>query len=273
MLDNDAPTKSNRNIALIGFSGTGKSSVAKNVSASLGWKAADTDQEIVTLSGESIPHIFNQKGERAFRQLESEVLKNSCGKQNMVISTGGGAILDPDNAKILTETCFIIYLQAKPETIYNRLKDSSAGSSPEVRPLLNVENPLQKIKELKNYREPYYSSIADWTIHTDELSIDEVAQEVIRAWERLNKDERKIEIEEGAQFSCLVKTQSRNYAVLMGWGLLDKLGKNVRRLALTDRVAIISDENVFSIYGNKVNRVWLTWCKFKSTITKFTFLH
>ncbi len=172
-----------KNIALIGFSATGKSTIAKKIAEYLGWDSIDTDQEVVKLSGKSIPQIFKQEGEQVFRQLEVEALNKACLRKKVVISTGGGAILNPQSAGILSETCFVVCLQAKAETIYHRLlKDNLCASSPEIRPLLNVENPLEKIKEIKHLREPYYQAIADWTIHTDMLSIDQVTEEVLKGW-------------------------------------------------------------------------------------------
>src|SRR4030042_2243006 len=109
-----------KNIALIGFSATGKSTVAKKVAEQLKWNAVDTDDEIVKSSGRTISELF-EEGEDKFRQYEHEILTQTCRREKVVISTGGGVILDPRNVELLRETCIIICLEAKVETIYHRL--------------------------------------------------------------------------------------------------------------------------------------------------------
>jgi shikimate kinase / 3-dehydroquinate synthase len=241
-----------KNIALIGFSATGKSTISNKVADLLGWESVDTDLEITKLSGHSIPQIFEQQGEDAFRRFEIEVLNKACLKKNVVISTGGGAILNSENSKLLSETCLVICLQAKAETIYQRLLQSnSSESSPEIRPLLNVENPLAKIKELKRLREPYYYSIADWTVHTDCLTSDEVSKEVLTGLGYLNRNIKNCAVQRVTDNTCLVKTKSRTYSILFGPGLLDTLGDNIHQLGLKGKIILISDINVFSLYGNK----------------------
>src|SRR4030042_3356293 len=166
-----------KNIALIGFSATGKSTVAKKVAEYLHWDYTDTDDEIVKVGGKTIPEIFKQDGEDAFRQLECKVLEQTCHRKNVIFSTGGGIILNPENIKILQKTSVIICLEEKIETIYQRLlRDALYSSSPVVRPLLAGEDSLKRITELKNYRKLYYS-IAAWTVHTDNLTIEEVSRE------------------------------------------------------------------------------------------------
>ena len=92
--------KTNNNIALIGFSATGKSTVARKVAEHLSWTFIDTDDEIVKLSGNTIPEIFKQDGEEKFRQLERKVLKQACQKDRTVIATGGGAIIDASESEV-----------------------------------------------------------------------------------------------------------------------------------------------------------------------------
>ena len=148
--------KANNNIALIGFSATGKSVVAIKVAEHLNWTLIDTDDEIVKLSGKTIPEIFKQDGEDKFRQLERKVLRQACQKERAVIATGGGVIGDPKNQSLLLETSVVVCLEAKPETIYQRLlHDTLYSANPVVRPLLAGDNPLERIKQLKAHRQPY----------------------------------------------------------------------------------------------------------------------
>ena len=243
-----------KNIALIGFSATGKSTVAKKVAEYLHWDYIDTDDEIVKLSGKTIPEIFEQDGEDKFRQLERKVLKQTCHRKKVVISTGGGIILNPEKCKILQKTCIIICLEAKIETIYQRLlRDALYSSNPVVRPLLAGEDSLERIKELKNYRQPYYS-IADWTVHTDNLTIEEVSREVIRGWHYIQRSCINAQQNSETDIACVVETLSKRYAVFVGWGLLSKLGEKMRESGLSGKAVIISDELVFAIYGEQTKK-------------------
>lgn len=242
--------KPNRNIALTGFSATGKSTVAKKVAEFLNWAFIDTDDEIVRISGKPIPEIFAQNGESEFRRLEREVLREACRKRNVVIATGGGAILDPVNQELLCKTSVVICLEAKPETIYQRLlRDGIYSSNPVVRPLLVADNPEERIKQLKAYRQPYYG-IADWTVHTDNLTVQEVSQEVIKGWRYIIRTEGKRS--DDPDLACEVKTATSSYPIFVGWGLLSKLGDKMRQAGLSGTANLISDEVVFSIYGARV---------------------
>ncbi|NWF77857.1 MAG: 3-dehydroquinate synthase [Chloroflexi bacterium] len=238
------------NLIITGFSGTGKSLVAMEVARRLNWDFLDTDDEIVKQTGKSIAEIFRQDGEARFRELEREMIRKACQQRQTVIAIGGGAIVDPQNYEVLAKTGLIVCLEAKAETIYERLFHEAACSpETEVRPLLATDNPLERIRQLKASRQPYYAK-ADWTIHTDGLSIKEVAEEVVRAWRLLrrytprNDNDRDI--------ACWVETATQSYPVFVGYGLLDKLGEKMKKAALSGTATIISDENVFSIYGSKV---------------------
>ncbi len=245
--------KENKRIAIIGFSATGKTVVAQKVAECLGWAFIDTDDEIVKLSGKTIPEIFKQDGEKKFRQLESRILKEACKKERVVIATGGGAIVDPENQKLLLQNSTIICLEALPETIYKRLRDDAVYSaSPIVRPLLiGGENPLERIKQLKAKRVAYYA-VADWTVHTDNLTIDEVSGEVIRGWNYFSRPVGTQSSE--TDIACRVRTSTADYPVLVSRGILDKLGDRMKQAGLSGKANIISDETVFSIYGARVKK-------------------
>jgi shikimate kinase/3-dehydroquinate synthase len=246
--------KASSNIAIIGFSATGKSVIAQKVAERLNWTFTDIDDEIVKLSGKTIHEIFKQDGENKFRQLEGKVLRQACRKEKSVIATGGGTIVDPRNQKLLLGTGVIVYLEAKPETIYQRLlHDTFYSANPVVRPLLTGDNPLERIKQLKAKRQPYYA-IADWTVHTDNLTIEEVSREVIKGWQYVNKQHSSIQFA-GDDLACLVETETASYPVFVGWGILDRLGERIKQAGLSGTANIISDEAVFSIYGSRVKRM------------------
>jgi shikimate kinase len=118
------------NLSITGFSGTGKSLVAKEVARRLNWDFLDTDDEIVKKTGKPIAEIFSQNGEDKFRELEREVIRQACQRRHNVIAIGGGAIVDQQNYELLAETGLIVCLEAKPETIYERLfREGSASCS------------------------------------------------------------------------------------------------------------------------------------------------
>jgi shikimate kinase/3-dehydroquinate synthase len=255
------------NIIITGFSGTGKSLVAREVARGLNWDFLDTDDEIVRQTGKPIAEIFHHDGEARFRELERETIRKACQQRQTVIAIGGGAIVDPQNYELLAKTGLIVCLEAKPETIYERLFHEVASSpEAEVRPLLANDNPLERIRQLKASRQPYYAK-ADWTIHTDGLSVSEVAEEVIRAWGLLRRihphlnplpsRERKSgsQLKANDDIACLVETATQSYPVFVGYGLLDKLGEKMKKAALSGTATVISDENVFSLYGSKVGGI------------------
>jgi len=239
------------NIILTGFSGTGKSLVAKEIAQRLNWDFVDTDVEIVKLAGKPISEIFQWDGESKFRGLERQVIEKACQQKRLVVAIGGGAIINLRNYELLTKSGFIFCLEAKPETIYQRLfQNGTYDSRAEVRPLLTVENPLESIRRLKASRQSYYANV-DWTIHTDTLNISQVAKEVIKGWKLLcsvcNDTDKDV--------ACWVRTATQDYPVFVGCGLLNKLGEKVEELGSSGRVAIISDETVFSVYGHRTEEV------------------
>jgi len=255
------------NLIITGFSGAGKSLVAREVARRLDWDFLDTDDEIVKQAGKPVGGIFRQDGEAKFRELERETIRKACQQRQRVIATGGGAMVDPHNYELLAETGLIVCLEAKPETIYERLFREVAGRpETEVRPLLATDNPLERIRQLKASRQPYYAK-SDWTIHTDRLSINEVAEEVVRAWRLLRHShphlnplpsrERKLgsQLKANDDVACLVETTTQSYPVFVGYALLDKLGEKMKQAALSGTATIISDGNVFSIYGSRVEGI------------------
>ena len=170
------------NIILVGFPGTGKSLVGKQVAEELGWNLVDMDAELAVRAEKSIPRIFAEDGETAFRTMEKELLREACLGTGRVISTGGGVVMDRKNRDLMLNQGFVICLDALPETIHHRLKGES-GAEPE-RPLLAGPDSLQRIQNLKAGREGYYA-VAHHTIATDSLTIEQVASQVVEAWKKI----------------------------------------------------------------------------------------
>jgi shikimate kinase/3-dehydroquinate synthase len=254
------------NIILTGFSYTGKTKVGQKVAWKLGWKFIDIDEEIVRSYGKPIAGIFAQDGEERFRELESKVLKRVCQGSNAVIATGGGAVMSAANREMMMASGVVICLEAKPATIYQRLlKDAEAPTNQEPRPLLAGPEPLRRIEWLKGFRQPYYV-LADWTVHTDNLTVEEVADQVILGWRYGRRGRTTIPTLPDAQESdapyceqkgaaCVVTTATESYPVFVGWGFLEELGRRMRNAGLWGTAHIVSDEGVFPLYGARVTKI------------------
>lgn len=169
-----------RNIVLVGFMGTGKSSAGKNLAQKLGMEFLDMDDEIVRREGCSIPEIFRDRGEPAFRQLERALVVELAARRNLVISTGGGIVLNPDNIRDFSATGYVICLQAKPTSILARVGHDTN------RPLLQGGDKLAKISELLAKRQPLYDAIP-FQIDTEGHKPADTAEAIVR---RINELER-----------------------------------------------------------------------------------
>jgi shikimate kinase len=160
------------NIALIGFMGTGKSSVGQMVAAQLHFTFLDTDHVIESRAGKTISEIFAQQGEPAFRELERNLVGELVSRKKTVISTGGGLPANPENLASLKTHALVVCLWASPEKIWERVRSQSH------RPLLQEPDPLAKIHSLLAEREPFYRG-ADVLLNTEMRSLKDVAQQVI----------------------------------------------------------------------------------------------
>lgn len=160
-----------RNVVLVGFMGTGKTQVAKMLAKAAGLTYVSTDEKIELAEKRSISEIFRVNGEAYFRKVEKEVIKEVSKGDNQVIDTGGGVVLDMDNMKNLRQNGIIICLWASEKVIYERTKKYNH------RPLLNVSNPEERIKEILDKRAPFYKE-ADFHIDTTELDLGAVVGKV-----------------------------------------------------------------------------------------------
>lgn len=160
------------NIILIGYMGCGKTTVGKNLARITGYTFTDTDEMIEKEQGRTISEIFATDGEEAFRKMETKLLEQLIQEQStqLVISTGGGMPLREKNRKLLAELGTVIYLQTKPQTVYERIKDDTK------RPLLQCEDPLARINEMLAVRGPIYESATDNIIPVDDLRQSEIAE-------------------------------------------------------------------------------------------------
>ncbi len=160
------------NIVLTGFMGAGKTSVGKKLKEITGMEMVDTDDSIEEDAGMAISEIFEKFGEVHFRELEKKAVLKASKLKNHIIVTGGGVVLKKENIENLGKKGKIVYLHAPPKVLYERIKDETH------RPLLEVEDPIGKIKELLEFRAPFYAN-NDFTIDTSNMSVDEAAKEVL----------------------------------------------------------------------------------------------
>ncbi len=162
-----------RNVVLTGFMGTGKTTVGRALAARLGYRFVDTDLLIELEAGKTVAEIFQEDGESAFRSWERQIAGQLAGASAAVIATGGRLMLDNDNAELLCARSHVFCLTAEPDDIVRRL----AGERGQ-RPLLAVDNPAQRVRQLLEERAPGYSQFPQ--IHTSGRSVDEIVEEVLK---------------------------------------------------------------------------------------------
>jgi shikimate kinase len=154
--------------------GAGKSTIGRQVATLLGLDFDDTDHEIQRRTGVDIPTIFDFEGEEGFRKRESAVIDDLTQRGGLVLATGGGSILNPENRRNLSSRGFVVYLYCSPEQQYERtLRDRS-------RPLLQTEDPLGTLQALMGDRDPLYRETADIVITSEKRSATAVANEIVR---------------------------------------------------------------------------------------------
>ena len=161
------------NIFLIGFMGAGKSTVAVALKERLGYKRVEMDQRIEENRGMTISDIFARYGEAYFRNLESNTLIELGNETGLVISCGGGVVLRPENAEYMKRGGRVVLLTARPETVYERVKDSDE------RPILNGHMNVEFIRQLLEKRRPFYEAAANIQVATDGKTPEEICGEII----------------------------------------------------------------------------------------------
>ena len=166
-----------QNIFLIGPMGAGKSTVGRQLAESLGYEFRDSDREIQRRTGVDIPTIFEFEGEEGFRQRERQVVDELSQEDGIVLATGGGAVLRADNRQDLTTRGVVIYLHCSPEQQYART------SRDRNRPLLQTADPLGRLRELMEERDPIYRQVADIVVSTEKRGTASVVKEIRRRLE------------------------------------------------------------------------------------------
>ncbi|HSG30948.1 MAG TPA: shikimate kinase [Thermodesulfobacteriota bacterium] len=161
------------NIYLIGFMGAGKTTVGRILSSNIGAVLVDMDLEIEKQQGVAISQIFEEQGEPYFRAIETEMLRDISQRSGQVVSTGGGIVIKDENWDIMKESGVTVYLKASIETLFNRVKHKTT------RPLLNVDDPYTKAKELFESRRELYEK-SDIILDREGLEPEEVAEAIVK---------------------------------------------------------------------------------------------
>ncbi|MBN2156552.1 MAG: shikimate kinase [Candidatus Lokiarchaeota archaeon] len=159
------------NVILIGFMGSGKSTIGKKLADELGMEFVDMDELIQSTLNMSIKQIFQEQGEHAFREHERLLSKELRKKSNLVIATGGGVILEPQNMEFLSENGMIIYLKSDFKTIIDRIEHSAS------RPLYEMDN-TENFRNLFRFREPLYQKYADYVIQVSNNHISSIVKKI-----------------------------------------------------------------------------------------------
>lgn len=166
------------NIAIFGFMGTGKSTIGEKLAKKIGYGFIDTDEEIEHKENRTIKRIFETDGESYFRIIEAQLIKDISNLQNQVIACGGGLVLNHENVTKLKKSSIMVLLTSTPKEILNRvIKDQT-------RPLLNVDDKLNEIKNILKKRKPIYEKIADIKVETTNLLPEEVVEIIFNQLKR-----------------------------------------------------------------------------------------
>lgn len=163
-----------QNIFIVGPMGAGKSTVGRQLAEALSYTFKDSDQEIQRRTGVDIPTIFEFEGEAGFRHRERQVIEELVNEERIVLATGGGAVLSPENRQNLSARGVVIYLHCSPEQQFSRT------SRDRNRPLLETEDPLEKLRQVMEEREPLYRQVADMVVSTEKRGTSSVIKEIMR---------------------------------------------------------------------------------------------
>jgi len=167
------------NIYLVGLMGAGKTTIGRQLARRLGRRFYDSDHEIVARTGVPIPTIFEIEGEEGFRRRESLAIVELTSGTDIVLATGGGVVLSPENRKRLHDTGWVVYLNVPPVMLFERTRHDRN------RPLLRVENPLGKLEELHALRDPLYRETAHLVVDGSHLVASGVVHHLLKEFNRL----------------------------------------------------------------------------------------
>jgi len=239
MSDTNTHKEASGNIILIGMMGSGKTTVGKLLAKQMGKAFIDSDEEIQRRTGVTIPHIFDVEGETGFRQRESAVLEDLAERNDLVLATGGGAILSSHNRSVLKASGTVIYLKSGVHDLWQRTRHDTN------RPLLQTADPRAKLQELFEQRDPLYAEIADIVMHTGKQSVHVL---LIRLQQKLQELKARYNAGEDESMKTLsVGLAERSYPIHIGNDLLNKPELLLPYLP-RKRAIIVSNTTVAPLY-------------------------
>ena len=162
------------NVFLVGPMGAGKSTIGRNLAHQVGKRFVDADREVEDRTGASVALIFELEGEAGFRRRERAVIEDLTSGEELVLATGGGAVLDPANRQTLRDRGVVVYLHAPLDVLFRRTRRDRN------RPLLQAEDPRARLEQIVRERDPLYREVADLIVETDHRTVRSVVNEVAR---------------------------------------------------------------------------------------------
>lgn len=258
----------NENIFLVGLMGSGKTTVGRALAKRLGMRFIDSDHEIESRMGASISWIFEIEGEASFRKREADAIRDLTSRKGIVLATGGGAVIDPENRRYLRERGTVIYLRASVSSLLQRTMHDKN------RPLLQTEDPQGKMEALSQQREPFYREVADITIDTGQQNVHAMVQSILgkltgkrrktaltgnseakrrgrRKNGKLQKGNMSAELSGNRQVT--VALGDRSYPIVIGQGLIDN-SNLIAQLVKSRRVAVVTNTVVAPLYLKAMTR-------------------
>jgi shikimate kinase/3-dehydroquinate synthase len=226
------------NLVLVGLMGSGKSTLGRAIAKHLRKSFVDSDIQIQNRTGVSIPYIFDVEGENGFRQRESVVIEEILNGHNVVLATGGGAVLSPRNRTLMKRNGIVVYLHANVHELWQRTRHDKN------RPLLQTEDPLAKLTELFAQRDPLYRQLADIVIHTGRQSVHSLMLQLV---EKLEEFKQRTSKDGEMRQQLTVALQERSYDIHIGAGLLSRMELLQTHIPLK-RVAIVTNTTVAPLY-------------------------
>ena len=240
--------------------GAGKTTVGRALAKKLNKRFIDSDHEIEARTGASIPLIFEIEGEASFRQRETEAIRDLTAQQGIVLATGGGAILRPENRAYLKTRGTVIYLRASVSSILQRT------SHDKNRPLLQTADPRKKIEELAREREPYYCDVADLIIETGHPNVHSLVQTILTQIQDLTGEpsdtqppiqydsaELSMNAPQSIPITLQVDLGERSYPIMIGQSLLSNAGL-IGQYVTGERAAIVTNTTVGPLYLDQLTK-------------------
>jgi shikimate kinase / 3-dehydroquinate synthase len=235
--DTSSSKRSSGNIILVGMMGSGKTTVGRLLAKQLGKTFIDSDEEIQKRTGVTIQHIFDVEGEAGFRQREAGIVQELLLRNDIILATGGGAVLDQQSRKLMRENGTVVYLKSGVHDLWQRTRHDRS------RPLLKTADPRAKLYELFEQRNPLYTETADIVMHTGKQSVQVLLSALHR---KLNTPQNTSQPSKNMQ-TLKVGLGERSYPIHIGAGLLGKMELLLPYLS-HKRVAIVSNTTVAPLY-------------------------